>query len=102
LTPNTHGQYLVVADFTFPGIDWSNGGWITLENATCVTGTGCSVSWDTNGTIKNSWDSASGGTSIKGETFTLDGEIAPEPSSLLLLGSGLLGLAGMLRRKLAR
>jgi hypothetical protein len=31
-----------------------------------------------------------------------DAQAAPEPSSLLLLGSGLLGLAGMLRRKLAK
>lgn len=31
-----------------------------------------------------------------------DAQVTPEPSSLLLLGSGLLGLAGMLRRKLAR
>jgi hypothetical protein len=42
-----------------------------------------------------------GGTNIDGETFSLDGTV-PEPSSLLLLGSGLLGLAGALRRKLAR
>ena len=32
---------------------------------------------------------------------TLDGGTTPEPSSFLLLGSGLAGLAGMLKRKLA-
>jgi hypothetical protein len=35
-----------------------------------------------------------------GETFGLDGFYAPEPSSFMLLGSGLVGLAGMLKRKL--
>ena len=36
-----------------------------------------------------------------GESFTLStGEVTtPEPSSILLLGSGILGLAGVLRRK---
>jgi hypothetical protein len=57
-----------------------------------------------NGTTLNAYDSNNGGTpvSIYGETFSLDGEITPEPNSLILLGSGLLGLAGLLRRKLAR
>jgi hypothetical protein len=37
-----------------------------------------------------------------GETFTLEGTttITPEPSSFLLLGSGLAGLAGLLKRKI--
>jgi hypothetical protein len=32
--------------------------------------------------------------------FEVDGEVTPEPSSFLLLGSGLLGLAGLIRRKI--
>ena len=38
--------------------------------------------------------------SQKGNGFEIDGAATPEPSSFLLLGSGLAGLAGMLRRKL--
>jgi len=42
---------------------------------------------------------------IASESFTLDGRVGgttPEPSSILLLGSGILGIAGVLRRKLTR
>jgi hypothetical protein len=38
-----------------------------------------------------------------GESFTINsGGTTPEPSSILLFGSGILGLAGVLRRKLTR
>jgi PEP-CTERM motif len=37
---------------------------------------------------------------IPSEAFSLSGTTVPEPSSMMLLGSGVLGLAGVLRRKL--
>jgi len=37
---------------------------------------------------------------ITQEGFRIDGASAPEPGSLVLLGSGVLGLAGVIRRKL--
>jgi hypothetical protein len=40
-----------------------------------------------------------GGTGSSGIGFNVTANPAPEPSSLLLFGSGLLGLAGMVRRK---
>ena len=41
-------------------------------------------------------------TGIVGEGFSVSGTVVPEPSSMLLLSSGVLGLAGVLRRKLMR
>jgi hypothetical protein len=40
---------------------------------------------------------------VGGESFTISsGGTTPEPSSIMLFGSGILGLAGVLRRKLTR
>jgi hypothetical protein len=101
----SNGYYLFQADFTFPSIDWSGDGWITLKNA-CTTG-GCSdgagvVFWDENDGPSLARHNTVG--AIGSQAFTLDGSgtgpVVPEPSSFLLLGSGLAGLAGLLKRKL--
>jgi hypothetical protein len=77
--------------------------WINLDNA--VTEAGSPIFWDENdgpslasqtsvGTIPSESFTVLGGTS------TTSGGTVPEPSSVMLLGSGILGLAGVLRRKL--
>lgn len=56
--------------------------------------------------LEPGYDQTLGGFSLTGTknqttSYTLDVSVAPEPSSLLLLGTGLLGLGMLLRRKLA-
>jgi hypothetical protein len=81
------------------------GAYLTLQNA-CTT-SGCSVSnpiyWDENSGPSTAYENTLG--SIPSEAFTVTGSgspppNSPEPSSILLFGSGVLGVAGILRRRL--
>ena len=77
--------------------------WLNLENG--VVNTGDPVYWDENdgpsaasegslGTIPSESFTQPGAGSTTGTTGT-----TPEPSSIMLFGSGILGLTGILRRK---
>jgi hypothetical protein len=118
LTTNQYGYNLYQADYTFSPTYWDSrwsDGYVTLQNA-CTT-SGCSVDnpiyWDENSGINcpspgcpsTAYENTIG--SIPSETFTLTGTpvpppTTPEPSSIMLFGSGILGIAGVLRRKLSR
>ncbi len=107
LGTNQYGYNLYQADYSFAPIA-SGPGYVTLSNA-CST-SGCSVStpiyWDENSGPSTAYENTLG--SIPSEAFTLTGGTCgdcfptPEPSSILLFGSGILGLVGILRRKLGR
>jgi hypothetical protein len=106
LGTNQYGYELYRADYSFSNIPWSGAGYVTLSNA-CST-SGCSVSnpiyWDENSGPSTAYENTLG--SIPSEAFTLTGTCGancgptPEPSSIMLFGSGMLGLVGVLRRKL--
>ena len=81
--------------------------WLNLQNASVPSGD--PVYWDensgagckSNGCPAKASESAVG--TIASEAFTINGGgtgTTPEPSSIMLFGSGILGLAGVLRRKL--
>src|SRR5271166_4568744 len=78
--------------------------WLNLQNATVPSGD--PVFWDENsgkgcgGAGCPSMASESAVGTVPGEAFTIGGGSTPEPSSIMLFGSGILGLAGVLRRKL--
>ncbi len=74
--------------------------WLNLYNATVPSGD--PVYWDENSGPASASESAVG--TIPSEAFTIGTSgtsgSTPEPSSIMLFGSGILGLAGVLRRKL--
>jgi hypothetical protein len=84
--------------------------WVTLSNASIANGD--PIYWDENSGPSLAFESSVG--SIPSEAFTLScvpccvagGSSpcgpSPEPSSIMLFGSGILGLAGILRRKMTR
>ncbi len=75
--------------------------WLNLQNAAVASGD--PVYWDENSGKSSASESALG--TIPSEAFTINSSgstsgSTPEPSSIMLFGSGILGLAGVLRRKL--
>src|ERR1035441_8290433 len=105
LGTNQFGYNLYQADASGLSIPWAGGaGYATLGNA-CST-SGCSLNtpiyWDENSGPSTAYENTIG--SIPSEAFTITNgpSSTPEPSSIMLFGSGILGLAGVLRRKLTR
>jgi hypothetical protein len=95
---------------SFAGVNLAAGSyWLNLSNA--ATNDGDPAYWDENSGVGcespgcPSIASQSELGTIPSESFTLlgngsgTGGSVPEPSSILLIGSGILGLAGMLRRR---
>jgi len=86
--------------------------WLNLQNASVASGN--PVYWDENSGVGGGGSSASESAvgTIPSEAFTVNTSggtttttttttgTTPEPSSIMLFGSGILGLAGVLRRKL--
>jgi hypothetical protein len=79
--------------------------WFNLQNA--VVNTGDPVYWDENSGPSSASENSVG--TIPSESFTVlasttttttTGGTVPEPSSIMLFGAGILGLAGVVRRKL--
>jgi hypothetical protein len=111
-TANQYGYNVCQENTTFSGPTLNAGTyWLNLQNASVPSGD--PVYWDENSGPSQASENSVG--SIPSEAFTVlgssststttttttsTGTSVPEPSSIMLFGSGILGLAGVLRRKL--
>lgn len=78
-------------------------GRVSWLNLSAAQGPGADVLWNENSGISAASTIIGGHfVEIPSEAFNVSGTVIPEPSSMLLLGSGVLGLAGVLRRKFRR
>ena len=107
-TSNQFGFDVCTESGTFGPVNLNAGTyWLNLQNA--VVNTGDPIYWDENSGPSSASENSVG--TIPSEAFTILGGsttsmtttttgTVPEPSSIMLFGSGILGLAGVLRRKL--
>ena len=96
---NQQGYYVCTGTGNFNGPTLAGGTyWLTLDNACCDDG---GIFWDENSGPSQASESSIG--TIPSESFTVYGNTTggttPEPGSILLFGSGVAGLAAILRRK---
>ena len=110
-TVNQYGYNVCAENTSFNGPTLNAGSyWLNLQNASVPSGD--PVYWDENsgpatasensvGSVPSESFTVLGGTSTSTTTTTTTtSSSVPEPSSIMLFGSGILGLAGVLRRKL--
>ena len=107
-TSNQFGFDVCTESGTFGPVNLNAGTyWLNLQNA--VVNTGDPIYWDENSGPSSASENSVG--TIPSEAFTIlggsttsmtttTGTTTPEPSSIMLFGSGILGLVGVLRRKL--
>ncbi len=110
ISTNGFGYQIAIETGSFSPVNLGAGDyWLNLQNA--ETANGDPIYWDENSGPSSASESAIG--TIPSESFTLYGSAStttststtgptPEPSSIMLFGSGVLGLAAALRRKLMR
>ncbi len=102
ISTNSLGYQIATETGSFSPVNLSGGSyWLNLQNA--QTPSGDAIYWDENSGPSSASESALG--TIPSEAFTILGaesttSTTVEPSSFMLFGSGMLGLAGIVRRKL--
>ena len=103
LTTNQYGYQIDQLTGGTGGVALGSGTyWLNMQNA--VMQSGGALYWDENSGASQASENTLG--SIPSESFDMTGtsgigtQTTPEPSSIMLFGSGILGLAGVLRRKL--
>ena len=104
--------YDVIISVTSTFMTGGNTYWVSLSNASDAQGDDSTEAWDIPNrgsggpatcNIRQSGINLGDCSGLGGESFTLsdvEPPSTPEPSSIMLFGSGVLGLAGVLRRRL--